>query len=960
MRGIVIVIFAFVGLIAMGQGKYGKATPQVSDFIRYGETPVSLFNGQMTLEVPIYHYKDNDFDIPIQLVYTADGFRPSKRGDFVGLDWTLIAGGCITREIYGTADDSKPDSSEGQEYGYYLTVKGGGFDKNEIWSFDPSVVKTSFGSTPYYYLMKEGYWVDYQPDLFLFNFNGHSGQFMIDDDATAKSTNRSYKIDISNLKTQHFNSNYLDGTSAIRITTPEGYIYEFGGDISKLEYNITFKDDYAPSFVHPTIIAWHLSKITAPNGRSVVFNYVNHATDLSNSIDNPLWQSAQAERLKNKLGHFVTPEVWVGIATKKAVLESIVIDNTKIELKRSVEKTLVSYNNRFHAHNYYNSAIYQLDSVCVKYGNNILYKYGFEYENVYRRRFLQKVLLPEGTKYSFAYNHANYPASDHSVHTKTDFYGFWTDNNTASSYGLMDRVYYPTGGYTTFEYEKHTYSKEVEFNAPQMNKYLIPSVNMYKDSILTQGLDTIRPDDSSGDNPLPNIPPSQYIVTTKYHNHGARLSKTTSYTATDIKAFEKEYIYKATLNSNTSSGILYQSPPVVGYHIVSGKKIYAGGNIWQQNYNIDESAIGYSTVFEVNDDNSYCKYDFYDWLDNPDNQRDDVKFEFVNGQAPQNWLDNVSLVLTGHSRIASRSDRRGKLKQKNIYTNTNSLKSRTYYRYSGIGGYERPVPAEPQNEMPDNRDYVVAFLSMTGGGMVKKIYLDKYHPVICSETIADEVTTIQDNAYNSYDLLRQVRMLSSAGDSVRTDYFYPFDYSVAPYSNMVLSNQLFTIVEQVKSRVKGSGTVETERIKTDFVQKSPNLYVADKTHTSFGGNMLRQTMSYDTYDSYGNVLQQTGLDGVSAAYIWSFDGQYLLAEVVNATSEQVRNIGITNLRSQLPHALVTTYTYKPLVGMTSQTDPRGVTTYYEYDGFGRLKRSYIFEGSVEKTIESYEYHYRNQ
>jgi YD repeat-containing protein len=54
---------------------------------------------------------------------------------------------------------------------------------------------------------------------------------------------------------------------------------------------------------------------------------------------------------------------------------------------------------------------------------------------------------------------------------------------------------------------------------------------------------------------------------------------------------------------------------------------------------------------------------------------------------------------------------------------------------------------------------------------------------------------------------------------------------------------------------------------------------------------------------------------------------------------------------------MTTYTYKPLVGITSITDPRGETTKYVYDDFGRLK--YIKDRD-NNILKRYSYHYYNQ
>lgn len=112
--------------------------------------------------------------------------------------------------------------------------------------------------------------------------------------------------------------------------------------------------------------------------------------------------------------------------------------------------------------------------------------------------------------------------------------------------------------------------------------------------------------------------------------------------------------------------------------------------------------------------------------------------------------------------------------------------------------------------------------------------------------------------------------------------------------------------------------------------------------------------------------------------LWSYIGEYPIAEIKNATMwDVVSALGqeqgdltyfttlaqqtapdmapIDALREKLPDAQVWTYTYKPLVGMMTATDPAGKTTYYDYDAYGRLSGVRDNDGN---TMQSFDYHYK--
>lgn len=193
--------------------------------------------------------------------------------------------------------------------------------------------------------------------------------------------------------------------------------------------------------------------------------------------------------------------------------------------------------------------------------------------------------------------------------------------------------------------------------------------------------------------------------------------------------------------------------------------------------------------------------------------------------------------------------------------------------------------------------------------------------------------------------------------------------------------------------------------KSDFKlsnKTSTNALSYDEgTNTSFSLNGIdaRYTddpeISCDSYDDYGSPTQITTKNGVVTSYLWGYNNQYPIAKIENALYEDVKKsfngiyIGYTDgwsalkngfftsyqspsnstvsylddsgyrsylnlIRTKFPQALVTTYTYAPLIGMTSQTDPNGITTKYECDDFGRLK---LIRNHDENILKSYNYEY---
>lgn len=239
------------------------------------------------------------------------------------------------------------------------------------------------------------------------------------------------------------------------------------------------------------------------------------------------------------------------------------------------------------------------------------------------------------------------------------------------------------------------------------------------------------------------------------------------------------------------------------------------------------------------------------------------------------------------------------------------------------------------------------------------------------------VTTTTYTAYNTRNA-DEVSVANSKGDTEVRKYFYPLNfYNFNTAMTRLVNNSVTAMPVATRSyTVKGSTHYETGGAGSDyqvvgnfskpyqFSSRVGNPAVVSNTHSLTSYNYARQSGDdlegeILQYDSYGNPVYIIGKDAVPVTIIWGYNGTLPVARVTGAdytttvgkfstvtysslqavTNEATLRSKTNELRtgfSSTPGVQVVTYTYKPLIGMTSETDTDNRTAYYEYDGFGRL------------------------
>ncbi|OJJ15562.1 hypothetical protein BKI52_37390 [marine bacterium AO1-C] len=148
-------------------------------------------------------------------------------------------------------------------------------------------------------------------------------------------------------------------------------------------------------------------------------------------------------------------------------------------------------------------------------------------------------------------------------------------------------------------------------------------------------------------------------------------------------------------------------------------------------------------------------------------------------------------------------------------------------------------------------------------------------------------------------------------------------------------------------------TTETHTGKQSFLSQN------NTTSLQNANPLPQQDYKLSFWKKGPGTVTVTGADTVvllKTVLGWSLYEATLLNK--NLASITIPNgVRIDDLRLHPADAQMSTFTHRPLVGITTKTDAKHQAIYYEYDGFNRLKYLRDFEGNI---LKRYTYQYKNK
>ncbi|MFT3945700.1 MAG: RHS repeat protein [Agriterribacter sp.] len=854
-------------------------SPDASNLGKYGEIPISLFNGRVNISIPLFKITNKEIDIPISLSYDAGGNRPDQHPTSNGLGWTLLAGGVIKRQINGTADEV-------------------GFGTNNYFNNYSILNNSNWATSSFYDNLKLG--LELSPDEFSFNVNGVSGYFMLNHEGkwVVRSNDPSISVEVE--KNNNYQLLNLKGgktmtlprvITKIILTTKDGTKYIFGGDQSAIEFSMpSLPEVIEPYNMDPKAIdhhitycsllqttcvevtrnviasAWHLTQIISPTADVISFEYeskLNLQQTRYTTIAKQIKQTSSNRTFYTYDINQVDKTLLISSNLKKIICNNGLI----CEFNKSLSNELKWVYNRkpqsydyFYPYDYFFESTpweyFKLDNIVLKYQSILINKVSFKYiENVNERLKLEKISILDrwssGTpiqEYSFSYNLKKLPTynaglddhwgyyngknfwggvskqSETAIPNLNDYYNSREPDPNYMDAEIIDKIYYPTGGFSKFYFEPHSYSMQLNQN--------------------------------------PNL--ALENLNQNYIAGGLRIKKIETYESSSATPIVKEYFYlKNYINAGQlSSGVLSGKPyyynNIISNSYGSVERFSSSPLNFLNTTNGDH--ITYSEITEKKDE-GYIVYKYT----NHDNGYLDKPYFAKISEDKQSVFD---FKLFGKLDLE-----RGQLKSIQIYHNNKSLLKETVNTYNDDPNRYNIYVRSSQltQEIRGNR---VMFPIYTFRTFLKKEEVKEY------STDGTYITTVSEFQYDDVNNIVWKNIINSKQKIIKEEYKYPYDF---PSNTILQEMSAKHILNKVVEAKKSEDNVQKDFTRIDFYSPNPEIYKPKTISTQLRNtDPVEARIQFDNYDVKGNILQQKKQNDHTQSFEWGYNGLYPIAEVKNA------------------------------------------------------------------------------
>ncbi len=953
-------------------------SPTAAGYARYGEIPVDFSTGVPKIEIPIYAIQLGDVSVPISISYHASGIKVKDTPSEVGLGWVLNIGGNVTANILGAPDvrNLKPfDYRRSEDIDHLLSTA------NDYQSVCDISVKFYKDINKRQYIFKDGSYnsasIDFFSDRFSYSLpTGENGVFRKDFvcDSIRLLPYRPLKVCLNSNSVNFISANGV--RSYFKLCNYDTYDLYMPDKIVATNKVDSLQYYYGHSNIYPLC---NVSETYSWNNNNLRIEKTLYECESVTGVIGGDYHNGPVTTICSG------PTQYVSILPDSIVSKNIVIKFTYAN-DRTDLCNITPYNNRLikiEIKDKYSSAIFKSFQFYQSY-------FGTSASNNKRLRLDSISICGVDSKkydtYKFKYNQLELPPyptlSPNSGMPSEDYWGYYNGTNNSYfpnfikdlnipgiySYNVGNRepdsafmkaclireITYPTGGRTLFEFEPNS-----ESSFDRVGGLRVSQITSYENSLTK--------------------------ATTHKYKYGNRINKIIE--PVDYGYLDEQIHQVFYYNTNKCDLVLHQVGEYLSYTVNSESLA--------QVYNSNGTTAMYGMVSEYlgkEDENTGMnQYEYR--CQNPNEQiytyTENLRPRYINSY--HNDYGNYQPILLKKTAYKN---------ENNSYIPVNSVE----YQYKDYKQKEfnSGIILDSNISLEIWGDgccstYEDALRLFCFGGSHPNSYSDRYLTSLkYLDTKGHEDISLLDRTiewdnngvskttiyeYDNYSQLSKKTVIGSKKENITTKIKYPYDFAGSGNVYELMVNKF--IINPTVEEVKGQDNTPTESTRTNYISFN-NMIFPESIDIKKGSYNYETRLTYNSYDEKGNVTQYTQSDGKVITLFWAYNKSLPVAKIESGDllsiptelrTEIANNIydavglkdkidqNINFLKSKLNNymiennCMVTLYTYKPLVGMTSQTAPNGITTYYNYDSFNRLQN---IKDNNSKYLNEYRYHYYNQ